>query len=528
MASKSNSESKNVAAELTAIHDLINQGKHKEALCAFRVLEADFPSNKTIKFNTLGLLVDAGLGLRDKNMIKEGLDAGEKCLFSNRFKGYEAVLHYNLANGYVSLFNLVERKDGLTRIAQSANLQKAKTHYRQAAERVEDLNLDLKKQLWVNYGNCLDALGRGVESFYAYDEALKLDGNFSMAIGNKAFASRRFADISGEYRAAIYVDAYQAIASIIDKEDLIAYGGLRAKQLFEKQLKEIEAQFKDKGILRKKLKHRKYSSTKLSDFEKFYVEFCIREKLFLNFHIHQASCEPAVNDPIFIRLITTAEDRDRFYELAKHINQIKEDYATARLLLLQSRYKRKDFDSISQRTTFVNTLDYSQFNLYYGLLKLSFRASYNILDKIAVFINDYYGLGLKERDIYFARIWTKNNRIRDKILLSRNLSLYALYDIFQDFKLGHYDRIRQIRNALTHRKLVIYDFGAVAEHAGADECSIDYQTMVTETLNLLRLARSAIIYLISFVNIEESRKRRRSKGIVVPLVVDTSQFLEFP
>jgi len=50
--------------------------------------------------------------------------------------------------------------------------------------------------------------------------------------------------------------------------------------------------------------------------------------------------------------------------------------------------------------------------------------------------------------------------------------------------------------------------------------------MLKETINLMRLVRSAIIYLVNFVNIEENKKRKKSKGLIMPMYVDTSQFLE--
>lgn len=519
----SNKNNQDIAEEMKNISSLINQDKFQKALERIESFETQNPNNKTLQFNKLGFLVDIGFGLNDQKIVKQGLDIGEQNLKNQQDTKYKANIHYNLANGYLSLYGLAERKTGIETISQSDNLQKAKSHFREALKLCDEFNFDFKKQVFVNYGNCLDTLGRGVEAINVYDNAIKIDKNFSMAIGNKAKALRFFADISGQYRGAIYLEAYQAIKSIIDNQDLITIGGLGAKTSFENELQKIESLFKDKKNLTKKLEHSKYSTVKLSEFEIFYLDFCAKEKLFLNFHIHNDQCESAITDPIFISLITKIEDNDTFYQLAKYINQIKEDYAIARLLLVQSQFKREDFDSISKRTTFVNTLDYSQFNLYFGLLKSSFKDAYNILDKIAVFINDYYKLGLPENKIYFTTIWQKDKKIRDEILKSKNISLYALYDIFQDFKSNHYKNIQNIRNASTHRKLVIFDSMLTDWDKKDDEHNIGYDTMLNETINLLRLTKSAIIYLINFVNIEENKKR--SDGLIVPMFVDTSQFL---
>jgi len=520
-----NKNNQDTSEEMKYISSLINQDKFQEALERIESYETQNLNNKTLQFNKLGFLVDIGFGLNDQKIIRQGLDIGEQNLKNQKDTKYKANIHYNLANGYLSLYGLAERNIGIGTIPQSDNLQKAKSHFREALKLCDEFNFDFKKQVFVNYGNCLDTLGRGVEALNAYDSAIKIDKIFSMAIGNKAKALHFFADISGQYRGAIYLEAYQAINSIIDNQDLITIGGLGAKKSFENELQKIEALFKDKNDLTKRLEHSKYSTIKLSEFEKFYLDFCAKEKLFLNFHIHNNQCESAITDPIFISLITKIEDNDTFYQLAKYINQIKEDYATARLLLVQSQFKREDFDSISRRTTFVNTLDYSQFNLYFGLLKSAFKEAYNILDKIAVFINDYYKLGLSEDRIYFTSIWYCNNckKIRDEILKSKNISLYALYDIYQDFKSDHYKNIQNIRNASTHRKLVIFDSMLTDWDKKDDKHNIGYDTMLNETINLLRLTKSAIIYLINFVNIEENKKR--SNGLIAPMFVDTSQFL---
>jgi hypothetical protein len=228
------------------------------------------------------------------------------------------------------------------------------------------------------------------------------------------------------------------------------------------------------------------------------------------------------------------DDNDTFYNLAKQLNQIKEDYAVARLNLVQSQYKQQDFDNISKRTSYVYALDYSQFNLYVGLLKSAFKDAFNILDKIAVFINDYYNLGYSEELISFnyikgeargTSIWEENSMIRQKLLESKNMSLYALYDIQQDFKSGHYRKIQEIRNALTHRRLVVFDSSITSVDDNADKHNIDSDTFFQETVDLMRLTKAAIIYLINFVNTEEEKKKKANGKLILDMYADTSQFL---
>ena len=179
-------------------------------------------------------------------------------------------------------------------------------------------------------------------------------------------------------------------------------------------------------------------------------------------------------------------------------------------------------------------LDYSQFNIYVGLLKSAFKEAFNVLDKIAVFINDYYQLGHREEDIYFdslrgkgrnASIWEDDGTIRKEIVNSENISLYALYDIYRDFKSGRYQRIQDIRNALTHRRLVIFDSVLTDWDRKSDKHNIGYNTMLNETIDLMKLVKAAIIYLINFVNTEEEKKKKSNGKPILDMYADTSQFL---
>ncbi|GAI13237.1 unnamed protein product [marine sediment metagenome] len=132
--------------------------------------------------------------------------------------------------------------------------------------------------------------------------------------------------------------------------------------------------------------------------------------------------------------------------------------------------------------------------------------------------------------IYFRTIWqyevNKNEwKIRPKIVNSKNISLYALYDIFLDFKSGYYKRIQEIRNASVHERLVIYDSILTNWNNKEDKYNISYETMLSQTTNLLHLVKSAVIYLINFVQLEENKREKDSIGLITPAYVDTTQFL---
>lgn len=505
-------EEEEIFQEMSSIDSIINEGGYEQALDYLRNLERENPDSLTIKNKKMGFLIDIGFGLKNREIIEEGLVDLKKMLKNTINTNHKVLLNYNAANGYYSLFSISRNKD-IMQLVDNKDLQEAKRRLREALKGVENVGPDLKKRIWTNYGNCLDSIGRTMEALYAYDEALKIDPNFSMAFGNKAIALRFFADISGTYRTAMYIKSYQMLKALTD-EDLVRFGGIESKKSFENEIKKIENLFEDRTTLLQNLEHPPYDINNATDFELFYINFCSEHKLFLNFHIHEDNCEASIVDPIFPNIASLIDDIDTYDNLTKYVNQIKEDYMIARLLLIQSQFNREDFNRITRRTTFINTLDYSVFDIYVGLLKSAFREAYNILDKIAIFINGYYNIGLNEGDVQFYSkkdhrcIWQKNKKIREEIRKSGNISLYALYDIFLDFNSEDYKQFRNIRNALVHRKLIVYY--SSSSTFDVDDANVSYGDMLTLTIKLLQLVKSAVIYLINFVYLEEKKKRASS------------------
>jgi hypothetical protein len=482
----------------------VQQGAFEKALELVREYEKRYPSEPLFCFHKHGLFIDLGSDLNNETLIREGIICGEQLLLLPEHRTSAARIQYNLANGYDSLYKVTEYGH-FAAILTSENLQRAKDLLRDALNRIPDDAESLKERILINLANCYDQLGRGVESIQIYEQVIAVNPKNPMAIGNRAQALVNFARISGEYREAICIECYQALQSILPDPGLMAIGGPVAVSGFSKLAKKIEALFENHPeLLRQSVTHKPYDTTQLSEFERFYVSYCVNEELFLNFHIHQPQAEAATLDPIFISLVTPLKEKDRFYDLAKWINQIKQDFAAARFLLAQSQSTLIGYDSISERTIYVDSLDYARFDLGVGLLEAAFQLAANILDKIACFVNDYLHLGLPDDAIYFRSIWKVNGSLRDQVLATENLSLYALYDIQKDFESKYLSEIRRIRNALTHRKLVLYDFKP--HDRDMSDSEIEYGMMVQRTNELMRLVRAAIIYLISFVNLEEEKK----------------------
>ena len=116
---------------------------------------------------------------------------------------------------------------------------------------------------------------------------------------------------------------------------------------------------------------------------------------------------------------------------------------------------------------------------------------------------------MPKKRTYFAKIWYSNQEnkiIYNKIEDTKNFSLNALFDIHRDFDNGPYEKLRQTRNALTHRFVNIKTIQKIENSENMTE-----DTLVKQTIELARIVKNAIIYLLNFVYEEEGKRIEKSK-----------------
>jgi len=521
-------DSKKIQKELIKLHNRIDIDNPRTLLKKFNALKSKYPSSETIQLNEAGFRIDCGTLLKSPYILKKAIGIAKDNLSNPNYDKFKWKLNYDIANAYIGLFNLKKYKFRRYYLKNDL-LQKTKEHLRIASK--ESSKNEDKLLIYVNYANCLDTLGRHLEALKYYDKALQINSKYAMAKANKAKALTFFANVSNSYETELYIIAYQDMKEVINNQDLLEIGGLAAKEYFSTEMKKIEKIFNNhKNLLDEKIKPLKSKNSK-NEFNNFYFDFNKKNKLFLNFDI--AELDNDFNDPIFINLITKIDDNSSFFNLSKSINEIKEDFLTARYLLAHSQYKQKELKELSQKVTLVNTLDYAMYNIYTSFLKNSYKIAYNILDKIAFFINDYLKLNMKESDVYFHSIWELNKKelkkakskltIKPQISKINNICLYALYDLSLDFK-GEYKLLKDIRNSLTHRKLTIYDSILTDKDKNFDTRNMGYDLMLKNTLDLFHIVKSAIIYLICFVQIEENKKIKDNSKIP-KMTADTWQII---
>jgi tetratricopeptide (TPR) repeat protein len=456
------------------------------------------------------LLINIGDKLRDENTIQDGIDLLEDL----KKKGdFDSFLYYNLGNGYYDLFTLKYDEKKSNHHFKSTELDKAKINYRKALDSDQ-----ITPEMFINLANCYDHLGMVIDALENYDNALLINPSHPMALGNKGMAFYNYSRLTGE-NGTFLIEAYSLLSSAL--EILLSY---ESENAFFKTLKLIENIFPDKKVLLKHLDNKKYEIKAESKLEKDLTQFCLDNKLYLNICNYCQRCNNAIGDPIRIQSMVESMDQvgesfenSRYYQLSAYLNQIKQDYVTTRFLLFLSRYDDLDLSVADKNVTLINILDYSKYTINIQLLKFAFKNLYDILDKIAFFIEDYINLGMKKNHINFMKIWydQKSKDIPKNIRNTNNPSLNAIFMIYEDFKPnGPYRKLKDIRNALTHRFIRVKAFGEQNDEDILEEQFVEY------TFELAKIVRNAIIYLLCFVNSEEAKKKKEINGPIGTLIAD--------
>jgi hypothetical protein len=323
------------------------------------------------------------------------------------------------------------------------------------------------------------------------------------------------------------------LEEVLSEESLREFAGVGARQSFTRKRDQIAAMISQLGI--DETARAEQEPTRVSsDYVKSYIEFCAKHQLFLNFCLSCCRCDRYAEDSLAFSLITDLGDRTSFVRLARVINEIKECYAFARLLLFQALHPSLDTVSIDDLTSYVDNLDYAVYGTRVSSLKLAFESAYNVLDKIAHFLNDYLGLGLRSGpQITFTtngRVWREKNsdQLRPELMDLCNYHLLGLYDLARDLDIdhalpendGYWGQLRRTRNSLTHEYLIPHIEGMHWTVEADDESlHLFYTDFVDQTIDLLQLVRAAVIYLIALIDLEERKKHQISEGLVAPMYV---------
>jgi len=489
---------------------LMDEGKYFDAL-----QQAESIQNLGYRAS---ILVDAGFALGKSGKIRQGITLFEQLLNSTDGEAFTRhSLLYNAANGYSSLYSLRRRRRNATVPPNDKDLRLAKRRYRESLNELRPLIGEFSSQVCVNYGNCLSQLGRFAEAIEYFHVGLKADPANGMAAGNLGIELEHCARITGLYTHEYLALAHEMLSCALGDSMHLKFGSQQAIQSFKEHrdnLTHFLHAHKTPVLSPEPAKPVGKSKEK-----KEYLQFCIENGLFLNAWVGDPLLSPGITDDIsYGPIVTPVGDNYLVPELLRILNEIKEAFATARYLFFLSQRESSTLNDISKMTLYFDSLDYGVNGLYTGLCKTAYIRAFDILDKVARIVNVYFGIG-KRKDYFWTLFAEKQSHgedhderfaARPAIVATNNLFLFALADICIDY----FDReqvdlttIDARRNKITHDYLSVQLFHLADD---ANE-AVSLDDVVKQTSEVLQLAKHAVLYAVSAVNLAEAQKEPGGK-----------------
>jgi len=518
-------------------------------------LDKKFHDDPFYKLNINGMIVNLGKDFKELRLI---YFAKERLLDyqADTMEGYRRnKIYYDIGNAYHSIADIkfeTQIKDlkknsrgkevkYMSVLMEIDEYSKAMKYYNKIAPDWTD-QFSMAK---TNSSNILDKFGRYYESIMLYNRILKLDPNFGMALGNKARAIIYYYRILPEKFKfkKLLIEARDLFEGSLKDERLKNIGGEFAIKSFQNLLNELNKYLSGNKIkvtnnflenLRKwflnlprklivyvsKTRIRKVNKS-LVNLRK-YQNFVLDKNLFLNFHfgfnINKNSLKDVILPP-FISIKssgTTAEyhgfERNIFYA-AKHLNQIIEDFTSARYLYFLATIGELNVTT-ADMTEYMYTLDYAHNNLEYGILKTVFTKLFNILDKIANFLYMYFEIE-HSRDVNLNSLTYEKfkNLVKDL----NNLQLLALFELSLDFQEGYsYNYLQKLRNNLVHKYLDIKEIEGYEVEDEEYKTNHIYKDKFFKYIQLmLEISKAAIMYTVLALETEWSKIHKQEGKIGV-------------
>jgi tetratricopeptide (TPR) repeat protein len=486
-------------------------------------------------------LIDLSLDLKEIDGIVKALQLSEMVDIDRLSSRQKSIYFYYIANAWGNKRILKHPKsiDGYRWEWKQEELENELFYLRASINQdgFQNLHSVTKCHILTNIGNLFDTVGRFIEALEYWDRALELEPEFGLALGNKGLGLERYASSLYDtgHQGLFLKESHKYLTSAIRQlTENVAYQN--AISIFEHSLTRTEKFIggdADHTCLTKEFTLGK------TNIEKQYRRWCLDNRLFLNPLNDLGSYSIAAQDILTTPNMVTGIDIGPRYQ--GFYNQLKQEFVSARYFYYEGVAHALHHFS-DKKVLLYNTLDYPTYGISIERVRISFRIAYSLLDKIAYFLNEYFVLGIKQKQIYFRTIWFEDKQrmeFHPLIMNKKNLVLRGLYwlskDIFDDEPGFRNDvepdaqQLFEIRNNLEHKYLKIHDLLLPISEGGVDEFlrddlaySIDRKDFEKKTLRLLRMGRNALIYLSLAINVEERERNRKRhpKEIIVPMISD--------
>ena len=395
-------------------------------------------------------------------------------------------------------------------------------------------------QIHTNLANRLNALGRPVAANEHWLKVLEVEPLFAKALASRAMAMVSYAKKLYDRGHAVYLLA--AARSLFDAalhEDALWESGDResfAATLAEERDR-ILAHLVEAGYDENFDMNQWHLGA--TEEEHAYRKWCLHERLFLNPLNEWYTDSVAATDVLHLPDHTyRIEEKPRF---PAYYNLLKQEYVSARYRFWRAIHQH-DPAFLMRDVVMLDSGEGQALGHYSEDLKSAFRSAYSLFDKIGLFLNDYFEIGLAPGSVNFRKVWSQKSsgkiQIRPAFRDRRNWPLLGLYflskDLFdEDFKeVSEPDAadLAGLRNQTEHRFLSLQHSEDGASNDTHRLISIaDFQA---KTLRLLKMVREAMIYLSLAMHREEilraeaSGEETGTTGALVPRRIESFQRTE--
>lgn len=371
--------------------------------------------------------------------------------------------------------------------------------------------------LLTNYANDVDSCGRILEALRLFREAIKIQPQFALALGNYGRTLSSLANMvnDGGHYKELHCYAFQAMSRAMHLKDPNFHDD--ARKYFEKALTKYSDMT---GIpveyLKTEITFKHYDLG--SGEECMYRNWCLENHLFLNPLNDVMDLESAfAHDPLTISHYTeyiysfdlaasTRGEPPRWFAM---LNQLKEEYVYSRYLCFSSIQASGKVHYADKSVKLSNGLDYASYSIRLEQLKSAFKILYGMFDQIAYFINDFWSMGFAEKKADANRVFKSEKYPMDNFAL---VSLYWTYrefwDCYEDAEVPYEKNLVNLRNALEHKFVKIHEFPWNRELKLENDnfYHLDESAFEKFTMRLLVLAREALMYLVYAIGINENKK----------------------
>jgi hypothetical protein len=384
---------------------------------------------------------------------------------------------------------------------------------------------ELKCICLTNLGNRMRVAGRLVEALAYWRAVIDLEPGFGMALCNRARAFAHYAQsLEGDdLRAVFYWAAHNEASKALSSTAVYTapHHDKPTQEHTKKLMQWIESFLDVKGMaaLGDPLA---YPDCSASEEERHYRRWCSLNGLFLNplndLGPHLVAASDSLNLPRIVVPFDSPHRLESFY------GQMKQEYASARWSLYEGMTSKAPHFS-DRDVALLATDPRPSLSLATEKVKTAYRAAYSIFDKIAFFINDFMELGIPERQVSFRRLWRPDEKspIRSQFDLTSNWAFCALFWLSKDLFEEHFDEVSEpqarglnnIRNHLEHKYLRVTAGGSAPAPPDDLAYMVSRQDLESKALHLLKLSRSALVYLAIGCKFEEERRKPRYAGLPI-------------